>query len=117
LLTVAETVLLKVEALAEGGGVVVDDCYKFVAKTFLKSAFCDAEFEVSSGVVKIADKVESARKFSFLFRWMPSESVSGTYSHGSRVPGWSTVYRVILSKFGPRLAAVLKVFQYGARSF
>jgi hypothetical protein len=62
LFTVTEAVLLKVEAFAEGGGVEVNDCYKFVAEAFLKSAFCDAEFEVSARLIKVAHEVEGAGK-------------------------------------------------------
>jgi hypothetical protein len=60
LFAVTQAVLLEVEALAKGGGVEVDDRYEFVAETFLKSAFCDPEFEVGSGVVKVTDEVEGS---------------------------------------------------------
>jgi hypothetical protein len=53
--------LFKVKAFAECGPVEVDYRNEFVAKAFLGGAFSDADFEVGSGLVKVADKVQGAR--------------------------------------------------------
>jgi hypothetical protein len=112
LLTVAETILFKIEAFAKGGIVQVNDRYKFIAEAFLKSSFGDADFEVGSGFVKVANQVKGARKKT-LFRCWP-ETCSRISNCGPRdagIPGIFTVGRVVIAFFGAYLTTILQACQ------
>jgi hypothetical protein len=112
LFAVAEAVLLYVKTFAKGGVVEVDDRYKFIAEAFLKSSFGDADFEVGSRFVKVANQVKSARKKT-LFRCWP-EACSRISNCGPRdagVPGIFTVGRVVIAFFGAYLTTILQAGQ------